>query len=159
RPNEQARYSPTTFYRRDAAEAVLPELPVPGAAAAADQSDATAGRGESFHLSVRSSLEDSGLKTPLSSSSAMSWRVASCLVVVAAMFGRPPVAAAPFVPADDNLVLESGLPTVDPRMREMRPLAAELRKNLDDLQTAMQLASRQLAMGVAESDPRFVGYA
>ena len=67
--------------------------------------------------------------------------------------------AAPFVPGDDDQVLESGLPTTDPRMREMRALSGQMRDRPDDLATAMRLASRQLAMGVAEADPRFVGYA
>jgi hypothetical protein len=67
--------------------------------------------------------------------------------------------AAPYVPTDDKLVLETGLPTVDPRMREMRALAGRIREHPDDLATAMLLASRQLAMGVAEADPRFIGYA
>jgi predicted Zn-dependent protease len=65
----------------------------------------------------------------------------------------------PFVPTDDNLVLESGLPTADPRVRQMRELAQALRAHPDDLSAAMRLASRQLAMGVAEADPRFIGYA
>ena len=70
-----------------------------------------------------------------------------------------PAAAAPFVPTDDNQILESGLPTTDPRVRQMRELAQALREHPDDLLAAMRLASRQLAMGVAEADPRFVGYA
>jgi hypothetical protein len=70
-----------------------------------------------------------------------------------------PATAAPFVPADDNVVLEAGLPTTDPRARQLRALAAQLRDRPDDLPMAMRLASRQLAMGVAEADPRFVGYA
>jgi len=78
----------------------------------------------------------------------------------AAVFGTPLTAAAsPFIPNDDKLVLQSDLPTTDPRVREMRGLAARLRGHPEDLPTAMRLASRQLAMGVAESDPRFVGYA
>ena len=76
-----------------------------------------------------------------------------------ALFAALPGAAEPFVPADDNIVLESGLPTVDPRMRELRALARVLRQNPNDIEAAMRLASRQLAMGVAEADPRFVGYA
>jgi tetratricopeptide (TPR) repeat protein len=84
---------------------------------------------------------------------------AACFIVLAVSFARLPAAAAPFVPADDNLVIESGLPTADPRMREMRALARELRERPDDRAIAMRLASRQLAMGVAEADPRFVGYA
>ncbi|MBV9551846.1 MAG: hypothetical protein JO032_03530, partial [Alphaproteobacteria bacterium] len=68
-------------------------------------------------------------------------------------------AASPFVPTDDNLVLQTGLPTGDPRMREIRVLGADLAARPDDLDIAMRLAGRQLAMGVAEADPRFVGYA
>ena len=75
------------------------------------------------------------------------------------LFGAVAAAAAPFVPADDNLVLESGLPTTDPRVRQMRALAQGLRDHPDDVAAAMRLASRQLTMGVAEADPRFVGYA
>ena len=56
-------------------------------------------------------------------------------------------------------MLETGLPNTDPRVRQMRSLAAELAARPDDLGTAMRLANRQLAMGVAEADPRFVGYA
>jgi tetratricopeptide (TPR) repeat protein len=44
-------------------------------------------------------------------------------------------------------------------MREMRTLASRLREHPDDLATAILLAGRQLAMGVAEADPRFIGYA
>jgi tetratricopeptide (TPR) repeat protein len=90
----------------------------------------------------------------------MNWRAASCLVVLAGLWAQPPeAAAAPFVPADDSLVLESGLPTTDPRVRQMRGLAQALHDRPDDLTAAMRLAGRQLAMGVAEADPRFVGYA
>jgi tetratricopeptide (TPR) repeat protein len=86
-------------------------------------------------------------------------RAALCLAVIAAIAVGGLAAAAPFVPADDDLVLESGLPTADPRMREMRALASELAGRPDDMQLAMRLAARQLAMGVAEADPRFIGYA
>jgi hypothetical protein len=92
-------------------------------------------------------------------------RPPSAFFVAAVMFGVESVligtsaAAAPFIPSDDNLVLESGLPTADPRVRQMRDLANVLQRQPEDLGLAMQLAGRQLAMGVAEADPRFVGYA
>lgn len=86
-------------------------------------------------------------------------RAARLTVVVAALLAGGTAAAAPFIPTDDDQVLQSGLPNTDPRMREMRAFAAELSKRPDDQKTAMRLASRQLAMGVAEADPRFVGYA
>src|SRR5947208_7157909 len=81
------------------------------------------------------------------------------LLVLAALLALRPAAAEPFVPADHNLVLETGLPTVDPRRLQIRVVARELRELPDDLAAAMRLASGQLAMGVAEADPRFVGYA
>jgi tetratricopeptide (TPR) repeat protein len=84
---------------------------------------------------------------------------AASIALAAGLFGQLSAVAAPFVPADDNLVLETGLPTTDPRMREMRSLAAQIRDHPNDLAIAILLASRQLAMGVAEADPRFIGYA
>ena len=83
---------------------------------------------------------------------------AARLILLTGLFTQL-AAAAPFVPADDNQVVESGLPNADPRVRQMRTLAGVLKQRPDDLAIAMRLASRQLAMGVAEADPRFVGYA
>ena len=85
------------------------------------------------------------------------WRIA--LLLVATCIWAPPAGAAQYLPSDDAEVLENGLPNTDPRVRQMRGLAAELAARPDDLATAMRLASSQLAMGVAEADPRFVGYA
>jgi hypothetical protein len=81
------------------------------------------------------------------------------LLLVALCLWWPAARAAPYLPSDDTEVLETGLPNTDPRVRQMRGLAAELAARPDDLATAMRLANRQLAMGVAEADPRFVGYA
>jgi hypothetical protein len=78
------------------------------------------------------------------------------IVVSCLEFGA---AAAPFVPDDDAKVLETGLPNNDPRVRQMHELAAQLATAPGNLALAMRLAERQLAMGVAEADPRFVGYA
>jgi cytochrome c-type biogenesis protein CcmH/NrfG len=85
-------------------------------------------------------------------------RLATACFLAAAAFVAP-AAGAPFVPTDDDLVLQTGLPTADPRVHQMRVLADELKERPDDRQLAMRLAGRQLAMGVAEADPRFVGYA
>src|SRR5215472_4671913 len=85
--------------------------------------------------------------------------IAGMVIAVESIPTATPTAAAPFIPANDNLVLETGLPNIDPRTREMRALANRLRDHPDDLATAMLLASRQLAMGLAEADPRFIGYA
>jgi Tfp pilus assembly protein PilF len=89
----------------------------------------------------------------------MTWRATVVGLATYELVAWLPAVAAPYVPADDELVLEAGLPSIDPRMREMRVLSAKMRGHPDDLSAAMVLASRQLAMGVAEADPRFVGYA
>lgn len=67
--------------------------------------------------------------------------------------------AAPFLPKDDAMVLERGLPTGDPRMLLIRAQAARLAKRRDDRALAMRIAGEQLAMGVATADPRLVGNA
>ena len=81
------------------------------------------------------------------------------LVALVAMSAPMAAPAAPFVPSGDDVVLETGLPNTDPRMREMRALTRQLHDRPDNLSAAMRLANWQLAMGVAEADPRFVGYA
>jgi hypothetical protein len=89
----------------------------------------------------------------------MSWLATACFLAATVFVAAQPAAGAPFVPTDDDLVLQTGLPTADPRAHQMRMLADQLKEQPDDWQLAMRLAGRQLAMGVAEADPRFVGYA
>jgi len=67
--------------------------------------------------------------------------------------------AAPSVPADDGVVLQRVLPNADPRLRAIRDKAAALAQHPGDPDLALDLASHQLSVGVAEADPRFVGYA
>jgi predicted Zn-dependent protease len=86
-------------------------------------------------------------------------RAATASVIAAVAFAAAPTGAAPFIPTDDGVVLQTALPNADPRVRQMRALAGEFKRRPNDLGLAMQLANRQLAMGVAEADPRFVGYA
>jgi tetratricopeptide (TPR) repeat protein len=84
---------------------------------------------------------------------------ATIALMTAICLGAIATHAAPFVPKDDSQVLESGLPDTDPRVRQIHDIALQLAAAPDNLALAMRLASRQLAMGVDESDPRFVGYA
>ena len=67
--------------------------------------------------------------------------------------------ATPYAPTDDNLVLQRVLPNADPRIRAIRDKAALLAQHPGDADLALDLASHQLSIGVAEADPRFVGYA
>lgn len=67
--------------------------------------------------------------------------------------------AAPFIPADDNQVLQRVLPSADPRLQAIRESSAALARQPGDPALSLELAARQLSVGVAEADPRFVGYA
>jgi Tfp pilus assembly protein PilF len=68
-------------------------------------------------------------------------------------------AAAPFIPGDDNLVLQRILPSADPRLQAIREGTAALAQHPGDPDLSLDLAARQLSIGIAEADPRFVGYA
>ncbi|HEX4507636.1 MAG TPA: tetratricopeptide repeat protein [Alphaproteobacteria bacterium] len=70
-----------------------------------------------------------------------------------------PILAAPFIPTDDNQVLQRVLPSADPRLQAIREKAATLAQHPGDPDLSLDLAARQLGIGVAEADPRFVGYA
>jgi hypothetical protein len=84
----------------------------------------------------------------------------AALTVLATLGGLPILAgAAPYIPTDDNLVLQRVLPNADPRIRAIREKQAALAQHPGDADLALDLASHQLSIGVAEADPRFVGYA
>jgi tetratricopeptide (TPR) repeat protein len=67
--------------------------------------------------------------------------------------------AVPYIPTDDGLVLQRVLPNADPRLQAIRDKAAALAQHPGDPDLALDLAAHQLSVGVAEADPRFVGYA
>jgi Tfp pilus assembly protein PilF len=81
------------------------------------------------------------------------------LVLLALLAGGGGAAAAPFLPKDDAMVLERGLPSSDPRMRQIRALEGQLAARPGDLPLAMEIAEKQLEMGVEDADPRLVGNA
>ena len=80
-----------------------------------------------------------------------------CLALLVAAFGAT---AAPFVPKEDSLVLET-LPTRpgDPAAAELRRLRAAAAAAPGDAGLAARLARRYFDMAMAEGDPRYVGYA
>jgi Tfp pilus assembly protein PilF len=67
---------------------------------------------------------------------------------------------APFVPADDAVVLEK-LPyrAADPAQRELRALRAALAGNPRDPERAIALARRYFDLALGQGDPRYIGYA
>jgi hypothetical protein len=66
-------------------------------------------------------------KAALSVGQRMNWSALAVGLATYELGALLPAVAAPYVPADDSLVLEAGLPSVDPRMREMRVLSAKMR--------------------------------
>lgn len=71
-----------------------------------------------------------------------------------------PVAAAPFLPANDAQVLER-VPAraADARVRDLQALRAAWRAAPDDVDLAVRLARRYVDEAAAVGDPRYVGYA
>jgi tetratricopeptide (TPR) repeat protein len=72
-----------------------------------------------------------------------------------------PVAASaePYIPDDDDLVLER-LPTArDPRVRVLEVTRARLAEEPANLNRALSLASAYIALGQSQGDPRYEGYA
>src|SRR3984893_7191779 len=70
-----------------------------------------------------------------------------------------PAAATPFRPTDDRQALEY-LPTArDASLRELRRLHADLARAPQDLALALRVASADVEVARAQSDPRYNGYA
>lgn len=71
-----------------------------------------------------------------------------------------PLNAAPFVPADDAVVLERLRDRpLDASARELRTLRAELARDPRSLQLATRMARRYIEEGRLQGDPRYLGYA
>ncbi|MCC2665937.1 MAG: hypothetical protein K0S35_3859, partial [Geminicoccaceae bacterium] len=69
------------------------------------------------------------------------------------------VAAEPYVPTDDSAVLERLPSPDDPRLQKLRVLADSLSDRPEDLELALDVARRYVALGTAEGDPRYFGLA
>ena len=83
------------------------------------------------------------------------------LVVVGAVFFRPPAGAdVPRRPTNDGEVLERlPLGATDPREREQERLRQLLTAHPDDLRAAVALARLDIELSRARSDPRYLSYA
>ena len=75
------------------------------------------------------------------------------------VLGMAPALAAPAVPADDDAVVERLPRAVAGERAELRTVRAQLDREPGNLPLALTLAERYIALGRAESDPRFYGYA
>lgn len=67
--------------------------------------------------------------------------------------------AAPYIPEDDSLVLESLPLSADPLQQQLRQWRQQLSNDPQNLSLAVGLANQYLKLGHTEADPRFDGYA
>lgn len=88
----------------------------------------------------------------------MSFRFAPAILILALAAGY--AGAEPYRPADDAVVIER-LPAAasGSAVGALRALRAELARDPQDLDRAVDFARRAIALGRAEADPRFYGYA
>ena len=80
------------------------------------------------------------------------------LIVLAAL-APAAVGAEPFVPADEQQVLERLPKPSDAAERELRSLRSRLDRERENLDLAVRLATRYVELNRAEADPRYNGYA
>lgn len=71
----------------------------------------------------------------------------------------PPVSAVPYEPSTDAEIVERLPTSINLAMRALRSLRERLKADPHNLVLALKLARRYLALGRAESDPRYYGYA
>ena len=69
------------------------------------------------------------------------------------------VHAAPYIPNNDEAILETLPLSGDPRQRQLRQWRQELSQDPENLPLAIRLANQYLRIGHTEADPRFDGYA
>jgi predicted Zn-dependent protease len=82
--------------------------------------------------------------------------VLNALLVVCA---AAPAGAAPYLPTSGQQVIETLPRRADGARQELRRLQTELATRPTDLPLATDLAQRYIALGRAETDPRYLGYA
>lgn len=91
----------------------------------------------------------------------MNFRCLSVSVLSAiALATSQPAAAAPYLPKDDTVVLETlpGKPS-DPTATELRSMRAAVAAAPTDAEAAARLALRYFELAMEQGDPRYVGYA
>ncbi len=81
------------------------------------------------------------------------------MIIVIAMVFAPDLLAVPFIPDNDEQVLERLPVAADPVNRELLALRNRLNANPGQLDLAINLSKRYIELGKAEADPRYYGYA
>jgi tetratricopeptide (TPR) repeat protein len=80
-------------------------------------------------------------------------------LIVTALVFAPALLAIPFIPDNDEQVLERLPATANSVNRELRALRNTLNANPHQLDLAIRLSKRYIELGKAEADPRYYGYA
>lgn len=89
-------------------------------------------------------------------------RTLGCLMAIGCLaLSQPPIASSePYLPHQDTQVLERlSVKAADPVAREIRALRANVLRNPDHVDLAIQLATRLIEHARSEGDPRFLGQA
>ncbi len=81
------------------------------------------------------------------------------VIFLLAWLQADPVWATPYIPQDENEVLEQLPSTINSSARELRSLRARLGQDPGNLPLATELTWRYIELGRSESDPRYFGYA
>jgi tetratricopeptide (TPR) repeat protein len=81
------------------------------------------------------------------------------LILILAWFHGQPLWATPYIPQDDNEVLERLPSAMNGTARELRGLGLQLEQDPRNLALTTDLAWRYIELGRSESDPRYFGYA
>ena len=79
-------------------------------------------------------------------------------LMVAVLVASPTIAK-PYLPVDDDVVLERLPEKTDPSLRDVKRLRTALERNPGDLALASRLARRAIEAGRETGDPRFLGQA
>jgi len=81
------------------------------------------------------------------------------IIIVVALVFAPALLAIPFIPDNDEQVLERLPATANSVNRELRALRNTLNANPQQLDLAIKLSKRYIELGKVEADPRYYGYA
>ena len=88
----------------------------------------------------------------------MAWRALGVAFIILTVYAAS-TAAAPYVPADDGVVLERLPERGDPGLRELKRMRATLAADPRNLDVATSVARRAIDAARATGDPRFLGQA
>jgi tetratricopeptide (TPR) repeat protein len=86
-------------------------------------------------------------------------RKINLIIIIGVLISAPTLTAAPYLPSDDEQVLERLPQTSNTINRELRTMRNIYNTNPLQRELAVKLSKRYIELGKAEADPRYYGYA